>query len=296
MIFEIHHLTEFSYDKAVFVEPLTVRLRPRSDSRQNLLGFDMDIDPWPVGLTHNVDIDGTSSDRMWFDGLHDSLSIATRSKVDTGDHNPFDYVLDTEALQLPLLYAPHSEQLAPFVRATSVSQEVVELARSFAADAGMEPVPFIGSLTKHLHDELEYEVREQGDPLPSSTTLKRMSGSCRDLTVLLMDSMRTLGIAARFVSGYKPTNGPVIELHAWVEAYLPGAGWRGYDPTTGMAASGDHIALATAAHPRDAAPTSGSFRGTDSTSSLRTEIRVTKIDESSLGDSLFPSQIETKQP
>ncbi len=289
MIYEVHHVTEFSYDKPVFMEPLTVRLRPRCDARQSLLDFDMDINPLPAGLTHNIDVDGTSTDRVWFDGLHESLSITTRSKVDTGRYNPFDYVLDSEAQRLPLQYGHHNEYLKPYVRGAAVPEEVASLAKTFASEASMEPVSFIGSLTRHLHDEWEYMVREQGDPWPSSTTLKQRSGSCRDLAVLLMDCLRALGIATRFVSGYKPTNGPAVELHAWAEAYLPGAGWRGYDPTTGLAVSENHIVLATATHPRSAAPTSGSFRGTDAISSLRTEIRVAEFGESPVSELPLPS-------
>ncbi len=119
-------------------------------------------------------------------------------------------------------------------------------------------------------------IREHGAPRPGEDTLARKEGSCRDLTLLFIEACRSLGIAARFVSGYHagaPDQGPRY-LHAWAEVYLPGAGWRGYDPSHGLAVAQQHVAIAAAATPQLAAPVSGKVRGDDFTSSLEAQIDI----------------------
>jgi transglutaminase-like putative cysteine protease len=135
-------------------------------------------------------------------------------------------------------------------------------------------------LAQQLHAMLGRVERPEGEPLAPEETLRRGEASCRDQTLLFMETCRSLGYAARFVSGYYYA-GPESddhELHAWAELYLPGGGWRGFDPTSGLAAGEAHIAIAAAIQPRMAAPVSGSIRGRGS-SSLHTHVALEQVSE-----------------
>ena len=124
-------------------------------------------------------------------------------------------------------------------------------------------MPFLTTLTRRLHEEFAHTIREEGAAEPAESTLAARSGSCRDLSVLFCEACRSRGIPARFVSGYE-REAAVQEpahMHAWAEVYLPGGGWRGYDPSQGLAVSTAHVALAAAADPLLAAPVSGTYRG-----------------------------------
>ncbi len=151
-----------------------------------------------------------------------------------------------------------------------------EFAQASAGEAGGETLAFLSNLTRHIHGEHETIIRLQGAPLAAAETLAAGAGACRDLTVLFIEAARALGLAARFVSGYlaTQTEGSEHELHAWAEVYLPGAGWRGYDPTSGLAVAERHIRVAAAANSNGAAPTSGRFRSSTASSEMETDVKV----------------------
>lgn len=277
MLFEGTHITEYSYSQPVFLEPQSVRLRPRDDGWQKLLDFDMRVEPPPAGLFPCIDLDGNVTDRMWFNGLWEVFTITTTFKVETLRTNPFDFLLDPAAVALPMTYTEEDvAALGPYrVRATS-GDEVARFAEGIANEVDRKTVPFLDLLTWRIQETCGCIVRRLGDPWPASVTLTRRQGACRDLAVLSMDACRAVGIAARFVSGYQEGDRKRTErdLHAWVEVYLPGAGWRGYDPTSGLAVSDRHVAVAAGLTARAAAPTSGTFRGTGATSTMSTDIRM----------------------
>jgi len=152
-----------------------------------------------------------------------------------------------------------------------VSERVESWARQLASQANWQTVAFLMTLNQTIR-AFTYEVREIGAPYPPEQTLTLMRGSCRDYTTLFMAACRSLGMAARFVSGYLFGN-PQQEhqLHAWVEVYLPGAGWRGFDPTEGTVVGNRHIFLTSTAKPELAAPISGTFQG-QASSTLRSEL------------------------
>jgi transglutaminase-like putative cysteine protease len=158
---------------------------------------------------------------------------------------------------------------------------VDRFAETIAREVDGRTLPFLTALCGRIHDTCAYVIREDGDPLPGEETLARGAGSCRDLAVLFMDACRARGIAARFVSGYQEGRSPQdrSDMHAWSEVYLPGGGWRGYDPTLGLAVADRHIALASAAVPQLAAPISGSFRGADVSTSFQAKIEIRSLPE-----------------
>lgn len=281
MLFEIKHITKFSYTKPVFLEPHTLRLRPRCDVWQNLLDHQMFVEPGPAGQTECIDLDGNSITRMWFSGTQQSLTITAISKVETLRHNPFDYVLDSESVVMPVEFgADVARSLAPYKDRSSIADEISNFSSAISNQVDGMTLPFLSALTQQINGSFEYFVRPQGEPWSPSVTLAEGRGACRDLAVLEMEAIRAAGLPARFVSGYRTGNPDADEqeLHAWVEVYLPGAGWRGYDPTTGLAVSDGHVALAAGSDHRIAAPTSGSFRGTGVESSIWTSIDMRIIE------------------
>lgn len=284
MLFEVTHTIEYSYSQPVFLEPHTIRLRPRRDSHQTLLDFRMGVTPMPAGRNACNDLDGNLSDYVWFEGLQDLLSISASFRVETLLLDPFDFILEPSALVLPMAYNPELSAALTAHRARADSgDEVAGFAKEIAKEVDWETVPFLSALTNRIHQTCESIPRTLGDPRPASETFAKRHGSCRDIAVLLMDACRCVGLAARFVSGYQEgaPSQTERELHAWVEVYLPGAGWRGYDPTLGLAVSDRHIAVAAGPIPRLTAPTSGTFRSTNATSTMRTDIRMKITDSDS---------------
>ena len=277
MLFEVTHTIEFSYSQPVFLEPHTVRLRPRDDGWQRLLSFDLRVEPSPAGLSDCIELDGNATAHVWFEGLQEGLTISTAFTVETLRTNPFDFILDSGDLHLPMVYPEGMRSaLAPYLLRNIQAGEVTDFARGVLQDAESRTLPFLDGITSRVHETCEFILRLEGDPWPPATTLAKRRGACRDLAVLMMDACRAVGLAARFVSGYLGWDPPGTEpeLHAWVEVYLPGVGWRPYDPTHGVAVSDRHIALAAGASPAFATPTSGTFRGTGATSTMRTEVSM----------------------
>lgn len=280
MLFEIDHTTVFSYSEPATLGPHTIRLRPRCDAAQDVRAFTLDVDPAPAGRFDFTDWDGNHVTRVWWVGSTESLSLRTTATVETLRSNPFDFaVFDPRARQVPASY-PEAEREG--LRAYLISAPppesslLAKLVGEVAGEAGGELSPFLSALAGRVRERVEHENREEGDPQGSEETLERSRGACRDAAIVFVDACRAMGIAARFVSGYQewlpedgdpvgegvPSSGqlpPEQHLHAWAEAYVPMAGWRGFDPSQGLAVADRHVALAAAAAPKGAAPTEGSF-------------------------------------
>jgi transglutaminase-like putative cysteine protease len=278
VLFEISHTTIYSYDRPVFFEPHTFRLKPRQDSALKLLDFNLTIEPSPAGSTDALDVDGNAVTQAWFSGTWSSLVIKAVSKTEAATRNPFDFIFpDPAAAKLPLRYAPSTAAtLAPYLARAHASAEVDGWTKSIARSAGDATMPFLVALCREIRNQSVYTIREEGDPNSAADTLKDKRGSCRDLAVLFMDACRAQGIAARFVSGYHDSHLKEGKryMHAWGEVYLPGGGWRAFDPTLGLAVTDGHIAVAAAADPKDAAPVMGTFRGGAVEKSLQADIEI----------------------
>ncbi len=265
MRFRGSHHTLYEYETPVYLQPHTIRLRPRSDPLQIVRDWEIEIDPKPSGMTEGIDAWGNDVVWAWFEGEHTTLEIATRFTVDTLQENPFDFVVPDElSAMLPPTYSEETRAaLTPFLAQPLLSPEVRALADEAAQAAGGTIVGFPSELARRIHERCRQIVRPEGDPWFGATTLNAGEGSCRDQTMLFIEACRHLGVAARFVSGYVEAPAPdgVRELHAWASVYLPGGGWRGYDPTQGLAVSTGHVTLAASSEPAGASPVTGSFRG-----------------------------------
>lgn len=262
----------------------TVRLSPRSDGSQKLKHFAVDIFPQPAKIADVLDLEGNTCLCLWFpDEAITALKVHTEANVETFRTNPFDYLSEPWAIQAPIDYPSSiAAHVSPYLHppwSQHLSPLVVEFAQTVLHEVGGNVGLFLSQLTQTIYTQFEYFHRPAGDPQPANVTMERKSGSCRDFAVLFIAACQAVGLAARFVSGYQ--EGDELqdsrELHAWPEVYIPGGGWRGFDPTHGLAVSDRHIPLAAAAHPANAAPISGKLRpGYWGQSTLNYEIRIAR--------------------
>ena len=276
MTITIRHRTEYSFAAPVFLEPHLVRLRPRSDGAVRLLDFALEIEPPPTVRADNLDLDGNVVTQAWFEGLTKALRLCTRARVETLRADPFGFLLAEPERSLPYAYpADRAAGLQQYRSAPDAAHpEVRALALAVAQEAERGQALFPLELARRLHRDCTVQVRLEGPPQPPETTLATRRGACRDLAVLFVAGCRAMGLAARFASGYAArAAGAGDELHAWGEVYLGGGGWRGYDPSQGLAVADRHVAVAAAADPRDAAPVTGSFRG-DTVARLEVDVDV----------------------
>jgi transglutaminase-like putative cysteine protease len=263
-----HHIT-YTYDRPVELAPHTIRLRPRSDITQKLHSFSLAIAPEPTKVSEILDLDGNSIYRIWFqDKPLSNLSVKAVSIVETCRENPFDYLLEPWATGLPVDYPVSlNDRLQPYLtgqfsRLTgNIDPAAIRLAQDVWDKTTGNVVSFLSELNQQIYQNCGYTLRETGAAMPAGVTWTTQSGSCRDYAMLFIEACRAVGLAARFVSGYQEGDlaSDDRHLHAWAEVYLPGAGWRGYDPTHGLATSDTHIALVASPTSENTTPVSGTL-------------------------------------
>ncbi|MFM2303546.1 MAG: hypothetical protein RLZZ135_955 [Cyanobacteriota bacterium] len=281
MDYEITHTTTYTYDRAVQLAPHLLRLRPRADVVQTLHKFELIIEPQPQQILENIDLDGNNLINVLFDDRQiTNLQITSRSQVTTHRHNPFNFLLSPGATQLPIDYLSSLDrQLYPYLKTQIVDPIAYQLAQEISIECHGDTLNFLSILNQTIYQQCNYLLREQGEPFPPNITWTQKAGSCRDFSVLFMAVCRAVGLAARFVSGYERGDLDRLgnnHLHAWAEVYLPGAGWRGYDPTHGLAVADTHIALVASPYSHQTTPISGNIRqnlGIKSTMDYQLEVR-----------------------
>ena len=246
----------------MFLKPHLLRLIPRCDRFVRLRNFSLLVQPQSQGRSDFIDLDGNNLIKLWFDNPTEQLNIQIVSEVETTNSNPFNYLLEPWAITVPFNY-PQSlyDQIKPYLKLDGFVLDPValELAQNILMDTKGNTLDFLFALNQRIYQDCDYITRETGSPFPPGVTWRGKKGSCRDYAVLFMEVCRAVGIAARFVSGYQEGDRDMSarDLHAWIEVYLPGGGWRGYDPTLGLVVSDRHIPLAASAIPEYAAPISG---------------------------------------
>ncbi len=270
MQYQIIHSTTYTYDRPVVLSAHTLRLQPRSDVTQKLLSFELEARPEPTKVSANIDLDGNATLKVWFpDKAVTSLAIKATSQVETYRTKPFDYLLEPWAVNLPIDYpASLLTQLQPYLVGQFLSYPgpidpiAFQLSQAIWQETGGSTVSFLSELNQRIHQTCGYKIRETGSPLPAGVTWSQEAGSCRDFAVLMIEACRSMGLAARFVSGYQEGDPDASDrhLHAWAEVYLPGAGWRAYDPTHGLAVGDRHIAVYASPVASQTAPVSGSLK------------------------------------
>ena len=270
MRFMIRHHTHYRYSHPVRLGPQQLRFHPRDDGAQRVIEYRLNITPAPHGRNDHLDLQGNRVTQVWFEQETNHFEIALTMQVETLRRNAFDFILVPEAASLPINHAHDDICAQAYLQRITPDDAVTAFAAEISLAAGRDTLGFLGRLNHQLFSEFFRTIRETGAPQSPAYTLQSRRGACRDLAVLFVDCCRAEGIAARFASGYQKGDlqSERRHLHAWPEVYLPGGGWRGFDPTHGMAVADTHVTIAAAAHPRDTMPVSGGFFGAGVSSQL----------------------------
>jgi uncharacterized protein (DUF2126 family)/transglutaminase-like putative cysteine protease len=269
----LHHRTEYHYDRPVTLLPQVVRLRPAPHCRTPILSYSLTIHPRPHFCNWQQDPYSNYLARVVFPEPARELAFEVDLVAEMTAVNPFDFFIEQTAEHYPFQYDDVlARELLLYREVQPAGPKLQRLVEELRHD-GARTIDYLVELNRHLEQAVKYIIRLEPGVQSCEQTLGLGSGSCRDSAWLLVQLLRHLGLAARFVSGYliqltpdvKPLDGPpgpehdFTDLHAWAEVYVPGAGWVGLDPTSGLLAGEGHIPLACAADPVTAAPVTGSF-------------------------------------
>ena len=285
----IHHKTEYRYAYPVAFGEHRIMLRPRAGHDLSLLSDELRIEPEPMSLRWIHDVFGNSVAIADFDERSDILTFTWRATV---EHNPakaFALTPDDPAYFYPFLYDPEEfPDLRRFItpQYADPNGELSAWARKFLdAESPTPTYKILTQMTHGIREAFDYRNRHEHGTQHPLDTLQGGSGTCRDYALLMIEALRQLGIAARFVSGYLfvPSDEGYRgggSTHAWVQVYLPSAGWIEFDPTNGIVGSRDLIRVAVARDPRQAIPLHGTYLGTpDAFLGMDVDIRVVSDDE-----------------
>ena len=271
----LRHSTTYRYDRPVSLSPHEVRLRPAPHSRTPILSYSLSVVPSTHFINWQQDPYGNHVARLVFTEATRELSFTVDLAADMTAINPFDFFIEVDAALFPFRYSePLQVDLMAYTRPEPAGPLLTGWIEGLRGEMLAQPVPttqFLVALSERLAADIRYLVRMEPGVQSAEETLALGCGSCRDSTWLLIQVLRQLGLGARFVSGYlvqlKPFaargEGPgepesdSADLHAWAEVYIPGAGWIGLDPTSGLLTGEGHLPLAATAHYRSAAPVSG---------------------------------------
>lgn len=285
MRYRVEHATAYRYSRPVFIEPHLIRLCPRCDAGQRLREFDLQVVPEPAGISDGIDAEGNPFHLVWFNGLAESFEIVSSSLVETVKVNPFDSFL-LSGDYLPVVFsAAEKRVLEPYLDCRDFSGSgqagpIAELAGDMARQGEGKVLKFLASLNRFLYERIDKTIRLDSGIQSVAETLGTGRGACRDSALVFMGVCRHMGIPARFVSGCQEGDPgvPEGELHAWTEVYLPGFGWKGFDPTHGLAVADRHIAYAASAVPDNCAPVAGTFRGTEAKARMEHAVTMKSVE------------------
>ncbi|MBW8780383.1 MAG: transglutaminase family protein [Verrucomicrobia bacterium] len=265
MKIHVSHLSRYEYDREVSFSPHLLYMRPRENPLLRVNSFGFNISPEAKVIWTRDSHDNLLAWAHFWERSH-TLSIRSEFVVETLDVNPFDFILKPYALTFPFEYeALYAFNLTPYLAPPfpETRAALLNWLDEHFVDRPKETVPFLVALNNLVHQTLIYKRRDERGIQPSLTTLQLGTGSCRDYAVLFIELCRTLGIAARFVSGYlfdPATDSPSTgAMHAWTEVYLPGGGWKGVDPTHGIWCDDAFVPVAHAAVADSVNPIQGSY-------------------------------------
>ncbi|MET0181682.1 MAG: transglutaminase family protein, partial [Caulobacterales bacterium] len=267
----LYHRTSYKYDRKISLGPQILRLRPAPHAKTPILSYSLKVSPADHFVNWQQDAFGNWLARFVFPEKTDQLSIEVDLAIEHVVHNPFDFFTEEYAEKFPFTYEENlAKELAPYLELEDTGPKLTAYVKKISREA-TPLVNFLVDINQRLQNEIKYLIRMEPGVYTPDETLAKKEGSCRDSAWLLVQILRRLGLAARFVSGYliqlkpdlKSLDGPsgaeedFTDLHAWTEVYVPGAGWIGLDPTSGLFTGEGHIPLAATPHFRSAAPITG---------------------------------------
>lgn len=295
----LEHRTSYNFDRLVEIHPHVVRLRPAPHSRTPIEAYSLQVEPADHFVNWQQDAFGNYLARLVFPTRARNLTITVGLIADMKVINPFDFFIEDYAEKFPFKYPKSlAEDLKPYLRPVDEGEEdsgpgdlAQAWVKNFDIEPGIRTIDFLVALNRAVNADVSYSVRMEPGVQTPDYTLRTGIGSCRDSAWLLVSVLRQLGLAARFVSGYlvqltsdvEALDGPsgpaadFTDLHAWTEVYIPGAGWIGLDPTSGLFAGEGHIPLSATPHPESAAPITGATGPCEAT--LEFSNVVTRIHE-----------------
>ena len=287
----LNHRTTYHYDRLINLAPHVIRLRPAPHSRTPIKSYSLRIEPEEHFLNWQQDAYANWSARLVFPKPTRLFSVTVDLVADMVAINPFDFFLEEACEEVPFRYAPDQlKDLRPYLRKLSRGKAFTDFAAATPVQTG-RTIDWLVALNGFVASQIDYTIRLEPGVQSPTVTIQKALGSCRDSAWLLVALLREFGYAARFVSGYliqltadqKPIEGPAgpaddfTDLHAWCEVYLPGAGWVGMDPTSGLFAGEGHIPLAATPEPMSAAAITGAHEKAEVTFSF--DMSVKRIDE-----------------
>ncbi len=273
MRFSVRHETLYRYTAPVRLASHVLRLNPRADCAA-FLTRSLTVDPTPSAMQDVTDRFGNLVTHLDFEGFSDRLCIQSSFDLNTVAAAP---LTDPGLPSLPWSFGL-GDAMAEYCSGDEQDIAVRDFASELASESGWAVLTFLDRLNRTLFTRVKHEIRVEGGARSPAQTLRAGGGACRDVTVLFMAACHSLGIAARFVSGYQAhadTPDGQRHLHAWPEAFLPDVGWRGFDPTHGLAVTDGHVALCAAPDQAATMPVEGGFYGNGVAAALDYKVRIT---------------------
>jgi transglutaminase-like putative cysteine protease len=281
---QIDHVTEYRFETAVTLLPHRLLLRPRENHALRIASSTLDISV-PHQLRWQRDALDNSVAMVNFTAPAATLRIASQVQIEHYDDTPLDFFVEAYAATHPFSYlADDATVLAPMLSlAWPGDRALVDgwLRGLSLGSQAVETFALLDQLNRRICSDFRYQAREEPGVQSPALTLSRGMGSCRDFAALFLEACRHLGLAARFVSGYHTSSANETgagSTHAWVDVYLPGPGWKGFDPTAGVVTGSEHIAVAVAHHPQTVPPVAGSYLSPSRVSpAMSVSVRVVAI-------------------
>jgi transglutaminase-like putative cysteine protease len=280
--FKIIHRTYYNYSDNVDLGTHNLLLRPRENHELRIESFTLNITPKAKILWH-LDVEDNSVAIATFDTPTQQLFIESEVLIQQYNESPLDFIVADYAINYPFKYLPNDNFILSSYMVLPNEESRILLnnwiGNVYKYGEKIQTYTLLQKLTTYIFKNFTYKVREEAGVQTAKQTLSLGSGSCRDFAFLFMEAIKCLGLATRFVSGY--LYAPLMSdqagsTHAWAEVYLPGGGWKGFDPTTGNIVGTDHISVAVSRLPDNVPPIAGSFSGI-SDSTLSVGVWVTKV-------------------
>lgn len=280
MLLNITHLTTYTYSEAVPLNPHSVFLVPIPRNYATLVSYELKINPYPIDVQQRFSIENNPYYLAWFSGLHDSLTIEVKLQIEIKPFNPFSFIINPNfikafAVEGNLYTSDELQLLGPslIVEENNFGNFVGQIKAE-----NPDPINFLVAITERIHEQWQHTIRYEENLWSPEKTFTSKEGSCRDLSWMLIQMLRQIGLGTKFVSGYafNPELDEGNDLHAWVEVFLPGAGWVGIDPSLGLLTDQHYIPLASSSIPHFTLPVSGTYGGT-ATSELHTEVIIQEV-------------------